>query len=153
MEGSESTTATVWRIRKARAADWSAILHLQSSQNRPMRRDSKASEYFVVFVDKELVGSAAVRCNCGIGYLYGLVVAKPWRRKGIGHALTDACLGHLRRTGVKGVLALAMFWNIRFFRKHGFSVVRRNSFPSLNAVHGDFSEEWCRRSTLLYVGF
>jgi len=144
---------TVYRIRKARTADWPDILRLQSLNNRPARRDSIVSDYFVAFVSDELVGSCAIRANADAGYLYGLVVSRQWRKRGIGHALTSECLGHLQSSQVRKVLALAMFWNIRFFRKHGFSVIKRTSLPNDAAIHHDFSEDWSRRSTLLCVDF
>jgi len=42
----------------------------------------------VAKVNDELVGCVAGRYKGGIGYLYGLVVRKEWRRQGIGHALS-----------------------------------------------------------------
>jgi N-acetylglutamate synthase-like GNAT family acetyltransferase len=140
---------TRFRIRKARKHDWRGIAQLHCSQNRPIRRDSSVSDYFVALASEELIGTSAVRFKADTGYLYGLVVERQWRKQGIGHALICACLNHLREARVRRVLALVMFWNIRFFRKHGFTVIERTSVPAAAGIHGDFCQEWSRRSTLL----
>jgi N-acetylglutamate synthase-like GNAT family acetyltransferase len=143
----------LWNLYKAHKADWPAIVDLQSAENRPMHQDSRVSEYFVAKVDHELVGCVAGRCKGEIGYLYGLVVRKEWRRQGIGHALTGQCLAHLQTRSAGQVFALAMFWNVRFFKGHRFIVVKRSTFPGLIGLHGDFCEAWGRRSALLCVKF
>jgi N-acetylglutamate synthase-like GNAT family acetyltransferase len=138
-----------YRIRKARKPDWPKIVTLNSRHNRPDREDSTVFDYFVALVAREIVGAAAIHLKGTTGYIYGLVVANGWRRKGIGHALTGACLEHIRHSGAERVLAFAMFWNVRFFRRHGFSPIKRASLSEPSSLHGDFSKEWCRHSTLL----
>ncbi len=107
------------------------------------------SEYFVASVAGEIVGCIASRSAGRIGYIYGLVVSKSWRRQGIGHFLTQECIEHARQAGAKQIFVLAMFWNIRFFKKHGFMLVQRSSFSDLAAVHADFVQQWASRSALL----
>jgi N-acetylglutamate synthase-like GNAT family acetyltransferase len=138
-----------FRIRKAHKRDWQRIAGLHSSHNRPIRRDPSISDYFVAFASDELIGTSAVHFKSDTGYLYGLVVARQWRKQGIGHALLYACLDHLRKARVKRVLALVMFWNIRFFRKHGFTLIKRTSIPAAVDIHEDFTQEWSRHSALL----
>lgn len=87
--------------------------------------------------------------RANLGYLYGLAVAKDWRRRGIGHALTQERLDWLASKSIKSVYVLAMFWNIRFFKKHGFVLVDRKIFSDLSHLHEDFSDRWSRRSALL----
>ena len=137
-----------FKIRSASEEDWSAILALQNSLNRPVRADSVATE-FVVAITDSIVGCGAVRKRGGLGYLYGLAVSKKWRKQGIGHALTQQRLDWLRVQGVTSVFVLAMFWNIKFFRKHGFELVPKSLLPSLLHLHGDFSQHWSARSALL----
>jgi N-acetylglutamate synthase-like GNAT family acetyltransferase len=146
---SANRPAIAYRIRKARKPDWPKIVRLNSHHNRPGRQDSTVFDYLVAIVTREIVGAAAIRLNGTTGYLYGLVVASGWRRNGIGHALTDACLERVRDFGAERVFAFAMFWNIRFFRQHGFAPIKRASLAEPNLLHGDFSEEWCQHSTLL----
>jgi N-acetylglutamate synthase-like GNAT family acetyltransferase len=144
---------SVIELRKARRSEWPAILHLQSEEKRPPRTDSRVADYFVVVDRDNLVGCVAVRVQEETGYLYGLVVAKKWRRRGIGHALMANCIDTLQKNGVKRVYLLAMFWNIRFFSKHGFSLVDRQLRPQLASLHVDFSENWARRSAVLCLTF
>ncbi len=136
-------------LRKARHNEWPAVLRLQSEEKRPSRRDSQISDYFVALAGDDLVGCVAVRAQGEMAYLYGLVVAKKWRQRGIGHALTDKCIDALRKKGVKRIYLLAMFWNIRFFSKHGFSLIDRQLRPQLACLHQDFIDTWARRSALL----
>jgi N-acetylglutamate synthase-like GNAT family acetyltransferase len=143
----------LWQLSRARKRDWPSIAALQSEEHRPGHGDSTVSEYFVARVGDELVGCVAGRYSGGMGYLYGLVVGKSWRRHGIGHALTDKCLSHLQTRNASQVFALVMFWNVRFFKRHKFIVVKRSTFPGLIELHGDFGEAWGRHSALLCVKF
>lgn len=135
-------------IRHASRRDWGAILALHNSLNRPERTDSVASEFFVAITDS-IVACAAARNRGNLGYLYGLAVKKTWRRQGIGHALTQERLAWLRANGATSVFVLAMFWNIKFFKKHGFELAPKSLVPGLQHLHGDFSQDWSARSTLL----
>jgi N-acetylglutamate synthase-like GNAT family acetyltransferase len=137
------------RIRKAQRLDWQRIDRLHGSHNRPIRADSRVSDYFVAVVSQELVGTSAVCFKADTGYLYGLVVARQWRKQGVGRALLEACLDRLRKARVRRVLALVMFWNLRFFRKHGFALAKRSSIPAAVEIHDDFSQDWSRHSALL----
>jgi amino-acid N-acetyltransferase len=100
-----------------------------------------------------VIGCAAVRKNGDVGYLYGLAVDKAWRRRGIGHALTEERLDWLRNEAASTAYVLAMFWNVRFFRKHGFELADRSLARELEHLHGDFSQSWSARSALLKLKF
>jgi len=149
MSRAKTPVRVAWRLRRATERDWPAILALQSAENRPHRQDSRVLDYIIALAGRELIGCVAGRCEGGTGYIYGLVVATRWRRRGIGHTLTNACLSHLRRSKAEAVFALSMFWNLGFFQKHEFVLVKRGSFPDLVALHGDFSAEWGRHSALI----
>ena len=138
-----------WSIRRATATDCKSIAELQARLHRPLRSDSATLEYFVAECDHKIVGCAAARKRNKLGYLYGLVVDEPWRRKGVGHALTQKCLDWLLEEKVLSVFALAMFWNIRFFKKHGFTVSNKDKVHELAQLHSDFDDRWSNRSTLL----
>ena len=148
--GSEQGSV-LWRLRRARERDWHEILTIQSAANRPERQDSKCAEYIVATVGKEIVGCVAARCIGRDGYLYGLIVAKKWRRRGIGHALTAACIENMRESGATRIFLTAMFWNVRFFSEHGFSLTKRSLYPEIENLHGDFREKWGRRSAILFL--
>lgn len=141
-----------WRIRRARPTEGNIIFELHKRLNRPSRSDSKAQEYFVAIGDGEqVVGCAAVRKRKNVGYLYGLAVDRTWRRRGIGHALTERRLEWLHSQNAAQAFVLSMFWNIKFFKKHGFSVVSKRQAEKLSALHSDFVDLWSSRSALLSV--
>lgn len=142
-----------WSLDRARQVDWSTILTLQVAENRPRRKDSSVTEYLVAKVGNDLVGCVAGRYKGEVGYLYGLVVGRQWRRRGIGHALTDQCLAHLQSQSATKVFALAMFWNVHFFKRHDFVVTKRSTLSNLMYLHEDFREEWGRHSALLCKTF
>lgn len=138
-----------WTIRTATDADAKAITCFHRLLNRPQRSDSISSEYFLAETDGKIVGCGAVRARGQLGYLYGLAVEKSWRRRGIGHTLTNRRLDWLRETGVDSVFVLVMFWNIRFFKRHGFTLADRLRKRELVSLHQDFIDKWSARSVLL----
>jgi len=119
--------------------------------SRPLRSDSVITEYFVAVSAQGIVGCAAVRKQDNLGYLYGLAVDKSWRRKGIGHTLTQKRLDWLRAQDVALAFVMSMFWNVRFFKKHGFSLTNKGTKLELKGLHNDFSDCWSTRSSLLVV--
>jgi N-acetylglutamate synthase-like GNAT family acetyltransferase len=138
-------------IRKADAKDQEAIEQLQKQLNRPARSDSVVSDYFVAESERQIIGCGAVRKRHTVGYLYGLGVHKDWRRRGIGHALTEARLDWLRSQQAERAFVLVMFWNVSFFRKRGFTLANRRSTENLGWLHGDFNDGWSKKSALLQV--
>lgn len=141
----------IWTIRRATANDGHDIVQLQESLHRPARSDSPILEYFVAESEGKIIGCAAVRKQNSLGYLYGLVVDKPWRRKGVGHALTQQRLDWLRYENVLSVFVLAMFWNIKFFKKHRFTLTDKVNSRGLAQLHRDFIDPWTNRSALLFL--
>jgi N-acetylglutamate synthase-like GNAT family acetyltransferase len=142
-----------WAIRRATHEDSDLITRFHRNQNRPNRSDSVASEYFIAEVSGDIVGCAATRLTDGLGYFYGLAVDKAWRRRGIGHDLTRCALDWLRNRGAKSTFTLVMFWNIRFFKRHGFELADRRTKQDLNGLHQDFTDKWSVRSVLLVIDF
>ena len=146
------TLGSGWSIRRATAAEHKTVTDLQLRLNRPCRSDSPIDEYFVAVGEQGIVGCGAVRRRGSLGYLYGLVVEKAWRRRGIGHALTQARLDWLQQENATSVFVLAMFWNIKFFRKHGFTLINKRESTRLSMLHRDFDDTWSNRSSLLFLG-
>lgn len=145
------TTDRTWSIRRARAADCKSVQDLQNRLHRPLRSDSTIQDYFLAIEGHKIVGCAAVRKRNDLGYLYGLVVDKPARRRGIGHALTQRRLDWLRQENVFSVFVMAMFWNIKFFKKHGFTLTNKRKVDGLAQLHCDFRDAWSSRSALLFL--
>jgi N-acetylglutamate synthase-like GNAT family acetyltransferase len=138
-----------WHIRRATEADSEAIANFLERQHRPKRSDWVISEYFIAEGEGDIVGCVAVRDRERFGYLYGLAVDKSWRRRGIGHALTQHCLDWLCEKGADSAFTLVMFWNIRFVKQHGFELADRHMKRDLGNLHRDFVDKWSARSVLL----
>jgi len=143
------STSIEWSIRRARTEDAQSVLELQRQLNRPSRTDSEIAEYFLATSGEYVVGCAAVRKHGDVGYLYGLAVQKSWRRRGIGHALTQTRLDWLLAENAALAFVMAMFWNVRFFQKHGFCLTSRTEKSRLRSLHSDFTDAWSVRSALL----
>lgn len=145
------TAQNGWAIRRATETDSEAIADFHEMQHRPKRSDSVISEYFIAESSESIVGCVAVRDRGRFGYLYGLAVDKSWRRRGIGHALTQHCLEWLCERGVDAAFTFVMFWNIRFVKRHGFRLSDRKGVTDLVSLHHDFTDNWSSRSALMRV--
>jgi RimJ/RimL family protein N-acetyltransferase len=86
----------------------------------------------VAEVGGEVVGNLDAEGRGGVAKL-GMTVAAPWRRKGVGTALLDACLEWARETGLQR-LTLELFPDneaaIALYRRFGFvqEGVRRRAY-------------------------
>lgn len=140
---------TPWKIRRATRSDLNAILSFLEAQHRPKRSDFVVSEYFIAESLEKIIGCVAARDKEGFGYLYGLAVERSWRRRGIGHSLTQHGLDWLSDKGAESVFTLVMFWNIRFVKKHGFELADRRKKRDLGSLHDDFVDRWSARSVLM----
>jgi amino-acid N-acetyltransferase len=150
---SPSTPSALATIRRASSRDFHSISKLNLLTKRPQRTDLRSPEYLIAEIDGELVGCAALRCRRDCGYLYGLTVHPNWRRQGIGHSLTDQRLEAIRAQGLQHAFVFAMFWNVKFFKRHGFALTDRSRASQLRWLHMDFEDAWCRRSALLSLSF
>jgi N-acetylglutamate synthase-like GNAT family acetyltransferase len=139
-------------IRPAQKSDVPGIRDLYRSTGRPRRAVVRSAEYFVAFEDQRLVGCAAVRPVGDGGYLYGLAVHSDYRRRRIGSALTVARLRRVRQRGGKVAIVLAMFWNVRFFKRLGFELIRRDGLPRIYRRITDLRDPLYRRSAVLSHG-
>lgn len=137
-------------IRPAHRSDVADIRDLYHRTGRPRRPTVRFTEYVVAFEGRQLVGCAAVRPVGNGGYLYGLCVHTDWRRRGIGSALTHARLDRVAINGCGPAVALAMFWNLRFFRSLGFTLVRRDRLPSIWRKVSDLRNPTYRRSAVMW---
>ena len=140
-------------VSSARSGDISQIQESYLALRRPKRPDLRLEDYLVARHCGSLVGCAAVQLvmlDSGLeGYLYGLAVRKEFQRKGIGAALTEARMERVRANdGTRGI-ALAMFWNIGFFKKLGFETVRRHDLLPAILELPDFVDVRYRRSAVV----
>lgn len=130
--------------------DSDTIREIQRELRRPSRSDWKPSEYLIAWRDGTAVGCAATAFHGEGGYFYGLAVRREWQRQGIGSQLMEARLDALRFLHAEYAVALVMFWNSRFFRKHGFTPVNRNLLPASALHHADLTNPaYARSATML----
>jgi N-acetylglutamate synthase-like GNAT family acetyltransferase len=148
-----SPTPNALVIRRANRRDFVKISRLNTLTKRPQRTDTRFLEYFVAEISADIVGCAALRCRRDLAYLYGLTVHPRWRRKGIGHSLTSHRLEAARAQEVNIAYVLAMFWNVKFFERHGFRLTGKGCAAQLQWLHLDFDDKWCRHSALLALTF
>jgi N-acetylglutamate synthase-like GNAT family acetyltransferase len=138
-------------IRKASKQDCELIRSIQLGLKRPLRDEYRVSEYLIAWRGEMAVGCAATSvCKEG-GYFYGLAVKREWQRQGIGGHLMEARIEALRALHAEYAVALAMFWNSRFFRSHGFAPVKRDLLPASALHHGDLTDPAYRRSAAMLL--
>lgn len=76
----------------------------------------------------DLIGVGAIHvCWEELAEIRSLVVKEPYRRRGIGRALVNACLAEAPKLGIKRVFVLT--YETGFFRKFGFSEVEKSVLP------------------------
>jgi N-acetylglutamate synthase-like GNAT family acetyltransferase len=136
-------------ITKAREQDCDTIRKIQSELRRPFRADCKASEYLIAWLDGTAVGCAGTALHLDGSYFYGLAVKREWQRQGIGSQLMAARFQAIRALQLEYAVALVMFWNSRFFRKHGFTPVKRNLLPASALHHADLIDPAYARSAAM----
>jgi N-acetylglutamate synthase-like GNAT family acetyltransferase len=124
-------------IIKATEQDHETIGEIQRELRRPLRTDCRASEYLIAWLDGTAVGCAGMALYLEGSYFYGLAVRREWQRHGIGSQLMEARLDAVHALQAEYAVALVMFWNSRFFRKHGFTPVKRNLLPASALHHPD----------------
>ncbi len=138
-----------YEIRNAVESDLSEIQTLYLIAGRPARSPPRVAEYLIASTPDQLLGCAGVHHLAENGYLYGLAVHPAFRRRGIGSALTVARVERLRSRNAQRAIALAMFWNVRFFRNLGFQVMRRADLPEIVLRLPDFEDVTYRRSAVV----
>jgi ribosomal protein S18 acetylase RimI-like enzyme len=118
------------QVRSITAADFDAVHRLLSTNGwahrvgdiaQLSRLISAPSRAVVAVVDDEIVGFArAITDGISNGYLSMVVVAQPYRRRGIGQALVKFLIGS--ETNITWVLRAGREGAAGFFAKLGFSV-------------------------------
>lgn len=147
------TRRVSYSIREAVVADRSRIVELYNTLGRPSRPRLEISELLVAQSEDKVVGCAGVQRFAAGSYLFGLAVERRYRRQGIGSALTCARVERARASGSPFAVVLAMFWNVRFFRRLGFALVRRSELPEAALALDDLRNPLYRRSAVLTMPF
>jgi N-acetylglutamate synthase-like GNAT family acetyltransferase len=140
-------------VSSARSDDVREIQAIYVALRRPKRPTVRLEDYLVARHCGSLVGCAAVQLvavDSGLeGYLYGLAVRKEFQRKGIGAALTEARIERVQASHGIRVTALAMFWNVAFFKRLGFETVKRHDLLPAILELPDFVDVRYRRSAIV----
>jgi N-acetylglutamate synthase-like GNAT family acetyltransferase len=136
-------------IRIGREQDAELIRSIHLELKRPSRDHYLANAYLVAWLKGEAIGCAATSVFADGGYFYGLAVRRAWQRQGIGGQLMEARIGALRALRAEYAVALAMFWNSRFFRSYGFEPVKREKLPASALHHPDLRNPALRRSAVM----
>ncbi|MEM6327716.1 MAG: arsenic resistance N-acetyltransferase ArsN2 [Bacteroidota bacterium] len=131
---------SVERIRRARSADWPAILGLLTASGLPTSDLAPEHvECFRVATEAErVVGCVAVEPYGSWGLLRSLAVAPEARGCGLGGALERAALDHARGTGLS-TLVLLTDTAERFFLSRGWAPLAREAVPETVRRSGQFS--------------
>ncbi|ATO16221.1 GNAT family N-acetyltransferase [Micromonospora sp. WMMA2032] len=137
-------------IRRARAEDASAVVALRAivfpylvrgvASTRRMIAEPPPGEDWAAWVadaDGQVVGWASAYRNIqtstpGVGEISTLHVHPDHRGRGVGTALFDAALAHLRTLGSTRVLANARAESLPFAQRHGFTASREMRYSALD---------------------
>ncbi len=123
-------------LRKACAAD---VLGMQRLINVFAERDEmlpralhelyeNLRDFFVVELDGEIVGCAALHINwANLAEVKSVAVSESCRRMGFGRMLIDACIVDARELGISTLFCLT--YRPDFFGALGFAVVDRSTLP------------------------
>ncbi len=144
-------------VAPAGESDIAAIQRIYASLRRPPRPLLDVAEFLVARDDERVVGCAGVHAvdpggpevTAKEGYLYGLAVQREFQRKGVGRALTEARVERVRTFGGERAVALAMFWNAKFFRSLGFDTTPRKSLSRTLLALPDFTDSVYRHSAVM----
>lgn len=123
------------------------IIRLLMSARIGAEEEWSADMVIEATVEKELVGCCALDFVENVAILHSLAVEKPMRRKGIGNTLVENSVEIARRRHAGCIVALTMFWNVKFFRKCGFVTISRRLLPERLAGHPSIFGPMFRHAT------
>jgi amino-acid N-acetyltransferase len=127
-------------VRAARRADLSAVLALLADAGLPVAGVEEWIDSFVVAEDGgRIVGTAGVEVHGDDGLLRSVAVARDYRGRGLGNALTEAALARAARDGLSAVYLLTETAE-SFFPRHGFVRIERAAASDAVKASTEFRE-------------
>lgn len=128
-------------LRQSTAEDWGAISALLVESGLPVDDlDAGKLDGFLVAEDgPDIVGLIGLQLFGTIGLLRSLVVTKSARSLGLGGKLVGALESASQTAGVTELWLLTIDAD-RFFERHGFQVMARDSAPPSIQQSEEFSE-------------
>lgn len=123
-------TAPAWSIRAATVQDTGAIQALLEANRLPANDlRQHIADFHVAIADAgTLVGVAGLERYGPAALLRSVAVAAGWRRRGVGAALTEACLRHAAACAVREVYLFTEA-AAPYFAARGFAPTTRDRLP------------------------
>ena len=125
-------------IRSATADDLEAIRALLEQDALPASDlGSSRPQFLVACAGAERVGAGALEPHGAAALLRSVVVAPPWRGRGLGHQLVKALERQARAAGI-GELVLLTQTAEAFFAQLGYGVIDRAQAPAAVQESSEF---------------
>lgn len=139
-ERDESSRAG-WHLRPARAGDLNAVRALLNESKLPLEgvEDQLGEHYVIAERGNEVVGVAGIERHGAHGLLRSVAVAPEARLGGVGAALVLDRLQWAEEAGVQSIYLLTTD-AARYFHRHGFRAVARETAPPEIQRSREFSE-------------
>ena len=137
----DESTRAGWHLRPARADDLTAVHGLLAASKLPLEgvEDQFGGHYVVAEHGSEVVGVAGIERHGPHGLLRSVAVAPESRLGGVGTALVLDRLHWAEEAGIQSVHLLTTD-AARYFHRHGFRAVARESAPPEIQRSREFSE-------------
>ena len=119
-------------LRRATPEEWPIVETLLTGAKLPLSGARDHFDDFILATTDRIIGCIGLERYGEAGLLRSLVVASPYRGKGTGRELVEACLDHARASGVTTVVLLTETAE-QFFQNLGFARVDRGEVPK--SVH------------------
>ncbi|MDQ6831357.1 MAG: arsenic resistance N-acetyltransferase ArsN2 [Gemmatimonadota bacterium] len=123
-----STSATAPEIRRATAADLSAIERLLEASGLPLDGVADALPAFFVASEGAVVGVAGLEVCCDNALLRSVAIAPEWRSRGVGRMLVQRIIADAESRGIRALYLLTTTAE-HYFPSFGFVRVERDVVP------------------------
>ena len=131
---------TPWIMRRATRHDWSKIAALLVTADLPLAgADEHLPDFFLVFREDLLVGTAGLERYGDTALLRSVAVASTERGQGLGQALVRQALAHAASLGLRQVVLLTTT-AADFFPRFGFEPINRAEVPLAVQASVEFQE-------------
>ena len=136
---SRATKAPV--LRRSRTDDLCAVRQLLSAAGLPIDDvGPRLLQHFLIAeLDDEIIGLVGLQVYDSKGLLRSLVVALNYRNAGLGERLIRALESAAQAVGISELWLLTIDAE-RFFARHGFNIVSRETVPEAIRKSAEFTE-------------
>lgn len=138
-KGALGMSLTICRADKRHLSDINRLI-VETKIGEPM--DNLDGKFWFMKVNNRVVACVGIKIiNENIAILIHLAVEKPYRRQGIGMALFNHAINHLRAQGITTVALITMYYHFNRFKKRGFKTMPRKLLPELIKGHWMFTSK------------